>query len=402
MGELRTGHFFAVWGDGTVGQIPLGIVANDWKAMMSIDGGEPFSASEISQAPVAEPPPPPQPLADATADTENASDPPSPEPGGVESTSEQSPQTPKKTERSGDGTPEADHRLPMPTEEARRLARELYREIFQSEYEDAVTEEEKLEFAEKIRDRADDLHEDPAGRYVLLDVSAVIAAQVGSVITALEVVEEVKRLFQTDAMELGGKVLESSAGLVLADKENDAAREAALVIMEQAIEADNFDLAARMHGVALAAARRSEDAGLVHRIAGRRKEISNAKSAFRQVAHLIDALETDASDADANLAVGEYCCLAKGQWEAGLPMLARGSDKRLARLAEQELKLPGDAHERVALADSWWAASQETRRYSEAMKHRAVYWYQQALPELEAGLERVKAEIRIKKAQEGD
>lgn len=398
MGELRSGHFFAVWGDGAVGQIPVDQAAKHWKAMMSIDGGEPFSAFQISQAPVVEPAPS-QRVADAPADIENTDNLAMREPASNEPTTEQAPGSPKETERPDKLTQEEDNRLPVPTESARRVARDLYREIFQSEYEDAVTDEEKLEFAEKVRAHADDLQEDPAGRYVLLDISAVITAQAGSVITALEVVESTKSLFRTDATELGAKVLESSASLALPTEENEAALQAATENMEQAIKIDNFELAARMHAVALAAARRSDDVRLIHTITERREEITNARFAFRQVAHLIDVLAADPSHAEANLAVGEYCCLAKGQWEDGLPMLSRGSDKRLARLAERELKPPKDTHGKVALADSWWDASDGTSKYCQAMRSRAAHWYEQALPELEAGLERVKAEIRIKQVE---
>lgn len=302
MGELRSGHFFAVWGDGAVGQIPVDQAAKHWKAMMSIDGGEPFSAFQISQAPVVEPAPS-QRVADAPADIENTDNLAMREPASNEPTTEQAPGSPKETERPDKLTQEEDNRLPVPTESARRVARDLYREIFQSEYEDAVTDEEKLEFA------------------------------------------------------------------------------------------------ARMHAVALAAARRSDDVRLIHTITERREEITNARFAFRQVAHLIDVLAADPSHAEANLAVGEYCCLAKGQWEDGLPMLSRGSDKRLARLAERELKPPKDTHGKVALADSWWDASDGTSKYCQAMRSRAAHWYEQALPELEAGLERVKAEIRIKQVE---
>lgn len=399
IGSLRTGHFFAAWGDGTVGQIPVDRIDKYWKAMMSIDGGEPFSASQISQTPVLENTPSP-PVVAASTDTEKAGDLAMRELASKASPAEQPPESLGETEPASEVTQDEDIRLPVPTESARRLARELYREIFQSEYEDAVTEEEKLEFAEKVRAHADKLLDDPAGQYVLLDISAIITAQAGSVVAALEVVETTRTLFQTDATELAAKVLEASAGLVLSTKENEATLQAATDLMDQAIKLDDFDLAARMHAVAMASARRSDDKRLVLRITERREEITNAKSAFRQVAHLIDALAVDPSDAQANLEVGEYCCFAKGQWENGLPMLSRGSDLSLARLAERELKSPGDPHQMVALADSWWEASQQTTKYSEAMRDRATHWYEQALPDLAAGLERVKAEIRIKLARD--
>lgn len=397
-GDLRTGHFFAVWGDGVVGQIPVDKVAKHWKAMMSIDGGEPFSASQISQAPVVELAPPER-VVVTPADNKTADDLAIQVPAEREPTTERSPGKLEGTQPSEEATQDEDNRLPVPTGSARRLALDLFREIFQSEYEDADTDEEKLTFAENIFAHADGLQEDPAGRYVLLELSAVIAAQAGSVTTALEATDATERIFRTDAMGLRAKVLESTAGRALSSQENEAALQAATDIIDQMIEVDNFDLTTRMLAVALAAARRSGDKHLIHSIAERKEEIASTKAAFLQVVHLIDALQADPSDAEANRAVGEYCCFVKGQWENGLPMLSRGSDSGLADLAGRELKRPGEAYKKVALADSWWEASHRTTKYCRAMRNRAAYWYQQALPELEAGLERLKAEIRIKKTQ---
>lgn len=398
MGDLRGGHFFAVWGDGTIGQIPLEKVAKCWKAMTSIDGGEPFSASQISQPPVAEPAPSTPRVAVAPADTKNAVAPPANQLEEVGVSPKEPPGESRRIQPSV-ATPEEDPTLPVPDEKARRLARRLFREIFQSEYEEAVTDEEKRKFAEKIRARADQLQEDPAGRYVLLDISAVISAQAGSVIAALEVVEAVKHVFRTDGVELEAKVLEASAGLALSTEENEAALEAASGIIDQAIAADNYDLATRMVAVALAAARRSGDKRLTYSVVERKDEIASAKLAFLQVAHLVDALAADPADAVANRAVGEYYCFVKGQWEDGLRMLSRGADLRLARLAERDLKGAENAREMLALADGWWEASHATSKHHRAMRNRAAYWYQQALPDLSASLERVKAEIRIKQTR---
>ncbi len=398
VGELRAGHFFVVWGDGTVGQVSLEDGAKYWKALTSIDGGEPFSASQISQAPVVEPAPPEQ-VADVSADVKSTGGPETREPAGKGPTKEQSPSIPTETQTSGDAAQDDDNRSPVPPESARRLALDLFREIFQSEYEDADTDEERLAFAEKIRAHADGMQEDTADRYVLLDLSAVIAAQAGSVTTALEAADDTERLFQTDAMDLRAKVLESTAGRALAGQENEAALQAATDIIDQAILIDDFDLAARTQAVALAAARRSGDKRLIHAITDRKGEIAAARAAFLQVGNLIDALADDPNDSEANLAVGEYYCFVKGKWEDGLPMLSRGSDLSLAHLAKRDLSRPDDSREKVDLADNWWERASRSGKSRKAMRLRAVHWYEQALPELSPGLERVKAEVRIRQLE---
>ncbi len=49
--------------------------------------------------------------------------------------------------------------------------------------------------------------------------------------------------------------------------------------------------------------------------------------------------------------MGTFFCLLKGDWEKGLPMLAKGSDAALKKLAEQELAKPAEAPKESWLGD---------------------------------------------------
>jgi len=68
-------------------------------------------------------------------------------------------------------------------------------------------------------------------------------------------------------------------------------------------------------------------------------------------------------DPEANFTAGKYLCLVKGDWDKGLPLLAKGSDAKLKELAQKELAGPKDAAEQAAVGDGWWA--QETRNWWE-------------------------------------
>ena len=72
-------------------------------------------------------------------------------------------------------------------------------------------------------------------------------------------------------------------------------------------------------------------------------------------------LETNSNDADANLALGRFYALARGDWDRGLPLLAKGNDAPLKSLATADLATPADGNAAAELADRYAArATSET------------------------------------------
>jgi type 1 glutamine amidotransferase len=88
-------------------------------------------------------------------------------------------------------------------------------------------------------------------------------------------------------------------------------------------------------------------------------------------------------DADANLVVGKYLCLDEGEWEAGIPLLAHGTDMELKQDAEMELLKPDGAMQQVEIADHWYDLGHKTFGSTKGqLLSRAGYWYDQALLKL--------------------
>ncbi len=110
--------------------------------------------------------------------------------------------------------------------------------------------------------------------------------------------------------------------------------------------------------------------------------------------------QSDPENADANLAVGQWHCFAKGDWEKGLPCLAKGSREDLAALAKQELAKPADAKDQVAVADAWWAlAEKDHGDFKPKFRARAASWYERAAPSL-SGLEKTRVAKQIAAAKQ--
>jgi hypothetical protein len=86
----------------------------------------------------------------------------------------------------------------------------------------------------------------------------------------------------------------------------------------------------------------------------------------------------------------------KDKWEEGLPLLAKGSDETLRKLAREEATSPTDPAARRSLATGWWTAvpKERVKAYKNGGLLRALHWYEQALPGLR-GAEKVEADQRI-------
>jgi PA14 domain len=135
---------------------------------------------------------------------------------------------------------------------------------------------------------------------------------------------------------------------------------------------------------------------LKQQVIWRRARLAEQRKAYDDAQSALTTLKDSANDAAANLAAGRYRCFFQEDWKAGLPLLAKGSDEPLKRLAEQELTPPGEAVDQVKLGDEWTAAARPDDRLSMYYQMRARQWYEVALPRL-AGVSKLTTQAKIDK-----
>ncbi len=84
-------------------------------------------------------------------------------------------------------------------------------------------------------------------------------------------------------------------------------------------------------------------------------------------------------DADANTIVGRYYGIDLQQWPTALPLLARGGDAALKKLASMELSAPSAADHQAEIGDGWYEQAKKGNEASrDALYARALHWYEQA------------------------
>ncbi|MEE3220186.1 MAG: WD40 repeat domain-containing protein, partial [Planctomycetota bacterium] len=271
----------------------------------------------------------------------------------------------------------ADDRLPVPDEAAQKAAAELVQEVFGDQIKTATGPDQKLALTKRLIEEARKSGDDPAARYALYR-AALVAARDAS--AAMSVIEEMAKHFQIDEVKAGTFTLLRISKSVKPRSEQGILAEACLKLVDVCLAEDRFAAATKLGELAHSAALKSGDTDLRRSTRKTTEKISALQKRFQDVQAAVAVLKANPVNAKANLTVGHYYCLVKGDWERGIPMLALGSDEGLKELATHELKLPATSKEQVALADGWYLAAEKPGEAdNERLLQRAAHWYRLSL-----------------------
>ena len=135
---------------------------------------------------------------------------------------------------------------------------------------------------------------------------------------------------------------------------------AALELVDPLLAAEDFSTAARILSLARPAA--ASDPALASIVQKRIQTVETLRTAHDRFAQQLQKLKTSPDDPAANLAVGSYLCFSKGEWEKGLPMLAKGSDANLKQLADLDMSRPTSAEDVIRLATAGGTLARNSRK----------------------------------------
>ena len=298
--------------------------------------------------------------------------------------------------------PNAPRLHPIPEPGAQGEALTLLRELFADEFRKAETSPTAAkELAAELVKQADQMRgkttpDDIASRYVLLIEAVGLSAGVRDFPSALAAADELAQSYQIDATGLKLDLLADAAR-----DPGDAGSVEALVrtvfaLSDSALYTGDLPGAAALLSQADALARKSKSVPLATEVQKRRKELRDLQGQFKNVAEAAEKLKERPDDPVSNVVVGRFYCFVAGNFERGLPLLAKGADGTLKALATRDLQRPASGDARADLAEDWWdiAGQQQGNRAQVNAKARAGYWYRLALPEL-GGLKRTLAQKRL-------
>jgi hypothetical protein len=304
------------------------------------------------------------------------------------------PPPPKAKPAPPEPRPPADRR-PAPSAEEQKQAEKVIRDLFRDAYAKRQPDEVR-DLARRLLANARDTKDDPASEYVLLREARDAAVRAGDAKSAMEAVDVLAARFAVDDAKMRTDAMGEFRRKVRTPESARALVEVCMAAIDAAEAREDFDTAVALAKDTEPTAQVAQDAALLARFRARAVELRALQEESRRVRSSLAKLEEQPDDPAANLAAGKYWCLCRDAWEKGLPMLVKGSDKRLQELAQRELAAPAAADEQKLLGDGWWdAAQKETSRTEKArLLGRALHWYEKVLPTLK-GLARLQVQERI-------
>lgn len=291
-------------------------------------------------------------------------------------------------------------RLPIPSPATQQQITKQVEEIYKPSA--AKTRSQKLKLAEELLALGAKPDMTPEERFVLLRTAMDLANDGGNAALAVNAVDAIGAEFEVDGLAVKKKVLAR-----FAEGPSDAARiksflEAVGGAIDEALAQDRYELAEDLATMASRVCMKPAGREYRKQVHSRRQEVQALAERWKQIEEAQATLKKDPEDPQANMALGSWLCFDKDDWAAGLPLLAKGSDEALKKLAVQELSsLPANAEAELKLADAWWALA-ETRKgpVRDALLRHAGSWYQRARPALTSGLTCARVDKRLKEAAE--
>ncbi len=306
--------------------------------------------------------------------------PPVPQPPTTEPTTPEPAPTPKK-------------KLPVPSTTVQAPVSEQLEQIYN--LSKLKVPSEKLKMAKELLNLARQPNTKPVEKFVLFRKATELATGGGDALFMLEVIDAMEADFRADVLRIKGQMLRAFAGNANTSTEKASLLEATKEYVAEAMAQERYDYALAAAKLTQEACKGSSSGTIRKGAIDLRDRVQRLADEQQKLKGALARLKANPADRAAHLLVGQIYCFTKNDWEAGLPHLAKGSDARLARMADVDAKSPTDTALQAKLADAWWDLA-ETRKGDEkdAMLVRAAYWYKKALPGI-GGLAKAKTDKRL-------
>jgi hypothetical protein len=276
-------------------------------------------------------------------------------------------------------SPPQEKKLPVPDAAAQRAARTLIREVYRNDFANKGPTA-RADLVGKLLELARQTNDDPAGRYMLYIEARDLQAEAANFEGIRTIVEEMATIYAVDIAALKADAVAILVQRLKTDVETSDAARQLLVMAADELDAERLDSAQKAVDQASALAKKVKDLPMAAKADAKSREIAERRQRLETIRQARELLARLPNDPAANLTVGRHECFVKGAWEAGLPLLARGSDAGLRSIADKDLKTGPTADAQAATANSWWelAEAEKDPAVKRRLRTRAGFWYEKA------------------------
>jgi WD40 repeat protein len=285
-------------------------------------------------------------------------------------------------------------KLPVPEGEELAAAENMVKEVHKADYAKRQPADLRA-LAATLFHEGIETKDKAALRFVLFQEARDLAADAGDPGLSFAAIRELAKDHRVDVLGMKITALERFGRSVTTGHGNKLVVEMALGAMEEALATDHYDEASRLLKIAEAALPKTTGPSLKSLVQARGKEVASWRVEYEQVRGMADRLAKDPKDPEANLILGKFCVLVKGDWSRGLPLLIQGSDSRWKEVAQKDLAKPVGLDRHVEVGDGWWdLAETATESAKKRLQGRAYSWYKRAQPKL-TGLIKTRVDQRL-------
>jgi len=298
-------------------------------------------------------------------------------------------------------------RSPVPSDVAQAAARKQITELYTRDLDSSLVESDaspvgekaarpsdrqqlhrrKSQLAVKLLSLAIDTDDEPA-KYVLCNLAAELAAEVGDCGTAFKALAEMGRSFEIDLLPKKTTAVALAAKWASTAAEHKDVSRHWLALVADAVNQDLYPQAQAYLASATSEAESTPDKIFRRILQDSALQLREMIAAYDVARHYQETLSRDPQDDEAAHAWGKYLCLYKNDWARGLPLWA-SQPSQGAQIAHQDFDNPSDPGQQIGLAVAWQDAARQEHDSlpRRTMSMRAALWYGRAIPKLAGDLQ---------------
>jgi hypothetical protein len=289
-------------------------------------------------------------------------------------------------------------RLPRPTDDEVAAGTKIVQEVYGAAVAAATTAETRQAVVRKLQAAGANDSELPGVRYVCLRGAATILSR-AEVLSAVDAWEQVANTFDVSVSSEQTQLLAALQAKARSPAQHKQLCERGMKLFAIAVALDDFETAKNVGALCQASAEAATSESLKRAVTADLLRAKVLQSAHETAAAARTKYEADPTDVAAASAWGEFLCLYKGDWKAGLPLLAADKSKPLAALAERD-QSPAARNDPMSIGDAWWLAAESAADdvSQQKLRSRSLHWYRQSTYKL-VGLDAERVKKRVEELQ---
>ncbi|MCE9606095.1 MAG: protein kinase [Planctomycetia bacterium] len=277
-------------------------------------------------------------------------------------------------------------RLPVPPTAAQPLALEKLKATHKDQLAGATNFDLRTKLAEEFV-RSASASAGAEDKYAYFETAMQLATDARDLQLALRVAAAWRRQFEIDLSATIKTAIEGISSAAKTPAERKELGLSFLGVVDEQMTTEHYDVADAVLAAGAAFALKVRDPALTKEYKARETEMKEWLPLWTAAQEARTTLNFEPNDAAANLALGRYLCLVRGDWPAGLKNLSRSGDELLQTAATKELAAPLNADAQAELGEAWWSVGEKEKDKASPFpkliwQEHAVAWIRPALAKL--------------------